>query len=239
MADLKDEDPLDEPSTSTHSKPRFLSSKSRKPWLITSLCVAAVVVALLTAFAARQSIRSSSSEPSSSPSPTPTPSSSSDDSTATEVLDISDCGSNAAEARDKGCIYDVMMQMWMPEACYDEKLSHRFLAQGNWTWWADPYATEILTDEKVKLGEHNVTYVSADYHKTHCIYAWEMLVRALRTQKPIIETAISYDHAVHCRHKALAAENSHGAIAPTAFTRCARYETWVKALPHNRISSTD
>src|SRR5436309_1479590 len=42
-------------------------------------------------------------------------------------LAISDCGYTPDEARSKGCIFDVMMQLWTPPACYDGKLSERFL----------------------------------------------------------------------------------------------------------------
>ena len=46
---------------------------------------------------------------------------------------ILDCGGNPSEARAKGCIYDVMMQDWVPEPCYDSVLTERYLANHNWT----------------------------------------------------------------------------------------------------------
>merc|ERR1712098_299730 len=42
---------------------------------------------------------------------------------------IQHCGSNHTEAKALGCVYDVMMQLWMPAACYDEVLSERFLTR--------------------------------------------------------------------------------------------------------------
>ena len=264
--DFKEEDPLDDSSTPP-PKPRFLTAASKKkPWIITLLVLAAAGAAVLIALGA---IHQSSSTEVAAPSPTASKSAAAELSTAapssttsalssssaassttpdypeetTSKFDLGnqilDCGGNFVQAREKGCIYDVMMQLWIPEPCLDLTLSERFLADGNWTWWADPEATEVISDERIALGEHEVTYVEADYHATHCMYAWELLVRGLRTQKPIIEPLISYDHAVHCRHKALKAHDSHGAIAPTGYTRCAMYHTWKSNLPPNRFSSTD
>lgn len=159
------------------------------------------------------------------------------------VSKITYCGSSPADARAQGCVFDVMMQDWMPRECYDEALSERFLAKGNWTWWADPQATRAMSMEEMKRGEHRVVYVAQDYHRTHCLFAWEKLVRALRTQSPMVEELISYDHVMHCRMKTLTPadepSNLRGVVAPVAYTRCAPYEVWIKALPHNEMSSTD
>jgi len=167
--------------------------------------------------------------------------SSTDDSAA--LLQISSCGGSAEEARALGCIFDVMMQLWMPVECYDQALSERFLAEGNWTWWADSSASRAMSDEEIRRGEHDAVYVAQDYHVTHCIYAWEMLVRTMRNQQPMIQELISYDHVIHCRHNTLQRPDDGGYVrgvrAPTGFTRCASYEVWKNDLPPNQISSTD
>lgn len=46
---------------------------------------------------------------------------------------VLDCGYTPEDARAKGCVYDVMMQDWVPEPCYDAVLTERYLSQGNWT----------------------------------------------------------------------------------------------------------
>jgi hypothetical protein len=156
---------------------------------------------------------------------------------------IQDCGSNPDEARANGCIFDVMMQLWTPAACFDEVLSNRFLEVGNWTWYADPSASHIYTLEEMRKGEHDAVYVAQDYHVTHCIYAWEKLVRAMRNQQPLITELISYDHVIHCRHKTLQRQDGGSSIrgvrAPTGWTRCAPYDTWKNHLPANEHSSTE
>lgn len=154
---------------------------------------------------------------------------------------IHECGHTPEEARAKGCVFDVMMQDWMPSACYDRALSERYLATGNWTWWADAEATKSIPLEDMRKGEHPVIFVAQDYHKSHCIYAWEMAVRAMRNDWPLIEELISYDHVMHCRHSTLSkhSEEVRGVRAPTAWTRCALYRDWQGHFPANSISSVD
>ncbi|KAJ9610821.1 hypothetical protein H2200_005598 [Cladophialophora chaetospira] len=181
-------------------------------------------------------------------SPTPTLTAVVDDDSSKSVDDtpevpIQDCGHTPDEARANGCIFDVMMQLWTPAACFDEVLSNRFLDVGNWTWYADPGAEKVFTLEEMRKGEHDAVYVAQDYHITHCIYAWEKLVRAMRNQEPLITELISYDHVIHCRHKTLQRADGgstiRGVRAPTGWTQCAPYDTWVNHLPHNEHSSVD
>lgn len=159
-------------------------------------------------------------------------------------LNITGCGSNPAEARALGCVYDVMMQDWSPAECYDSVLTEKYLANNNWTWWADSGAERAMSDEEVALGEHSVVYVAQDYHVKHCIFAWEKFVRAFRTQSPLITELISYDHVIHCRDHTLlpaldATKHIRGVVAPTGYTHCASYDVWINALPENKHSSTD
>ncbi|OAP59429.1 hypothetical protein AYL99_06727 [Fonsecaea erecta] len=157
--------------------------------------------------------------------------------------EIQNCGYTPDEARARGCVFDVMMQLWTPAACFDEPLSNRFLEVGNWTWYADPSASHIFTLEEMRKGEHDAVYVAQDYHITHCIYAWEKLVRSMRNQQPLITELISYDHVIHCRHKTLqradGGNSIRGVRAPTGYTQCAPYDTWKNHLPANEHSSTE
>jgi hypothetical protein len=169
------------------------------------------------------------------------PSTNTTQSSPTDGLDqIQHCGSNWEEATALGCVYDVMMQLWMPPACYDTVLTERFLKEGNWTWWADPEASRIMSDEEMREGKHTVAFMLQSYHKHHCVFAMEKLVRALRNDWPLIPELVSYDHIVHCRHKTLMRTDPvRGVRAPTGFTSCAPYDVWKNQLPEDHVSSTD
>lgn len=158
--------------------------------------------------------------------------------------ELRNCGSTPDEARAAGCVFDVMMQLWTPPECMDSALSERFLAKGNWTWYADSDAKHIYSDEEIRKGNHDVVYVAQSYHRHHCIFAWERLVRAMRSQGPLIEELISYDHVMHCRHNTLTlpeegAKQVRGVVAPTGYTKCASYDVWIKNLPFNKMSSIE
>ena len=222
----------------TERRPGFFS----KPLGIALIAItSAIIAALFTSFFTAQ--RTTALSPSTANITTPTVNVSEPAKEATEVV-ITGCGSTPGDARAAGCVYDVMMQLWTPPACMDWNLTNKYLANNNWTWYADSNAEHIMSDEEIALGEHDVVYVAQDYHVKHCIFAWEKVIRALRTQQPLIEELISYDHIIHCRDHTLlpaldASKHVRGVVAPTGWTHCAPYETWIKALPHNDHSSTD
>lgn len=161
-----------------------------------------------------------------------------------KTFDIHDCGGNADEAREKGCAYDVMMQEWTSPECIDWTLSERFLKNGNWTWYADSGAVNTYDDVAIAKGDHDVVFVDQSYHRHHCIFTWEKLVRAMRTQRPMVEKLVDYDHVMHCRMNTLktfeeGAQPVRGVVAPTVFTKCASLDVWLQNLPGNKHSSVD
>ncbi|KAK5105604.1 hypothetical protein LTS08_001881 [Lithohypha guttulata] len=163
---------------------------------------------------------------------------------AGKTFEIHDCGHNADEARAKGCAYDVMMQEWTSPECIDWTLAEKFLAAGNWTWFANPSASEVYDDIEIAKGNHDVVYVDQSYHRHHCIFTWERLVRAMRTQRPLVEKLVDYDHVMHCRMNTLktfeeGAQPVRGVVAPTVFTKCASLDVWLTHLPGNKHSSVD
>jgi hypothetical protein len=249
-------------STNADKTPAFLTEKGQKKgWGMQSIILTIATGALVLAVAAAvlsmigNPLKSHSSPPTSTTTATPAAVTAIAPS-ATPVIDdskavdgnktfptrIQDCGNTPAEARAKGCVFDVMMQLWTPADCFDRKLSDRFLAIGNWTWYADSSAEHTYTLDEMRKGEHDFVFVAQDYHVTHCIYAWEKLVRNMRNQEPIITELISYDHVIHCRHKTLMRTDNQairGVRAPTAYTQCAPYDTWKYHLPPNEHSTTD
>lgn len=156
---------------------------------------------------------------------------------------ILDCAHSPEEARAKGCIYDVMMQDWVPEPCYDDALTQRYLAEGNWTWYADGDGKRIISDEEMAKGEHGEAWMSSSYHQAHCIFSWDKTVRAMRNNRPISQELLSYDHVLHCSHQTLNGEGvgeGVGVRAPTNYAKCALYDTWKNNwIPDKHSSTTD
>ena len=154
---------------------------------------------------------------------------------------IMDCGYSPSEAREKGCIYDVMMQDWVPPPCYDEVLTQKYLKEGNWTWYGAGDGSVIISDEDMAKGEHGAAWMSTSYHKAHCVFSWLKIVRALRNDAGISQELLSYDHVLHCSHGALKADSSDeglGVRAPTNYAKCALYDTWKLDFIPDKHNST-
>lgn len=156
---------------------------------------------------------------------------------------ILECGYSPEEARAAGCVYDVMMQDWVPEPCYDPVLTERYLASGNYTWYKD-FEGHVMSDEEMAKGEHREAWMTGDYHKAHCIFSWEKLIRALRNKEGISQELLSYDHVLHCRMQTLGMDMSKrdegiAVRAPTNYARCAKYGTWKNDLVPDKHSSVD
>ena len=146
-----------------------------------------------------------------------------------KVGEILDCGWSPSEARAKGCVFDVMMQDWVPRPCFDEVLTERYLAKNNWTWYADADGNTTMTDEVMRKGDHGFAWMATSYHKTHCIFSWLKTIRALRNNRGISQELMSYDHVLHCAHGALLAGEGDETLsvnAPTNYAKCALYDTW-------------
>lgn len=157
---------------------------------------------------------------------------------------ILDCGWSFEEAKAKDCVYDVMMQDWVPAPCYDSVLTEKYLSKGNYTWYAD-IEGNVMSDEEMRKGEHHEAWMTGQYHKAHCIFSWEKLIRAMRNNQPISQELMSYDHVLHCEMQTLG-EDEHmhkrdaiGVRAPTNYAKCALYSTWKSDLIPDKHSSIE
>jgi len=155
---------------------------------------------------------------------------------------ILDCGGNPEEAREKGCVYDVMMQDWVPEPCYDSVLTEKYLEMGNWTWYTAGDGSSTISLEEMRKGEHGSAWMATSYHKEHCVFSWLKIVRALRNNRGISQELMSYDHVLHCAHGALKADSNDqglGVRAPTNYAKCALYDTWLQDMIPDKHDSHD
>ncbi len=120
------------------------------------------------------------------------------------------CGTTPAEARARGCHFDVMSFSWLPDACWDAALSAEFDDEKPWKWWRyDEHGTlETISHEFVMTGEFTDVYVDQEYHVHHCIAMWKKLHRALLRggQGAIDEYIGSYNHTLHCEEMLLEGE---------------------------------
>lgn len=124
------------------------------------------------------------------PSPSPT---------AVPFVNLGMCGATPAEARDNGCVFDLMMSGWLHPACYDRDLSDTFLRENNWTFYREREAINVIPEEEARLGEYQTIFVKGNFHYQHCAYLWAKQIRA-KTRFPLVldSATRSEEHSGHC-----------------------------------------
>lgn len=117
----------------------------------------------------------------------------------------SPCGSTAAEARDRGCNFDIMSFCWLPDNCYDAELSEDFENISSWEWFLDPNKSQPVAYDEVMKGELTGLYVSWEYHLRHCTAMWKKMHRAVLGKGKIAVDSYIGDlgHTEHCGHQLL------------------------------------
>ncbi|OKL57306.1 hypothetical protein UA08_07391 [Talaromyces atroroseus] len=117
---------------------------------------------------------------------------------AFEELPIYQCGNSPEEASRNGCRFDVISFSWLPPACFDAQLVDDFLATSKWQWYKDSETNTTIPVAEVYQGQHELLYVSWDYHFSHCTYMWAKLHRAVLYGYPIDGYIGNIHHTAHC-----------------------------------------
>jgi hypothetical protein len=146
---------------------------------------------------------------------------------------IDTCGNSTTKAKEIGCIYDVMLQSWVPPDCYYKELSEFYLSTYRWKWYYDLYAEFEMPDEVMRLGEHEAAYMIDGFHRHHCMYTWEITTFALKQKKPLLDAFLSPEHVNHCNKVMFGPVRERnetnrilGVKAERGFSQCAPYDTW-------------
>lgn len=136
------------------------------------------------------------------------------------MKDLPHCGESVAEAKDRGCIFDPMMNAWTPTACHFSHILEEFLAV-NETWWYDEGHQEVLPMSELRRGELQHYYPQDDHHLRHCLYTWRKLSWAYATGSLVDLDSASYKHGGHCAMWLTPGSDFHPTPESTrGFTRC-------------------
>jgi hypothetical protein len=111
---------------------------------------------------------------------------------------VLDCGQSPAEAKAKGCIFDIMNYAWTPPACYEPDLAEEALLRGPWPWYLDRNATLPLPQDPAVLGDMALVWTTYDYHASHCLYAAKLVHRAALKGGFLLQEVEEWEHTDHC-----------------------------------------
>jgi len=145
------------------------------------------------------------------------------------------CGGSISEALANNCVFDSILQQWVPGPCFDREHHENFLKAHPRKWFSDSELQHEMSDSIVRQGDYRVAFTPSDYHKRHCTYTWEIMVRALRSGRPVLSEGISFKHTRHCNKVMLGPDWNATANRPTksvtGFMACAAQGTWFDSMP--------
>ena len=107
------------------------------------------------------------------------------------------CGSSSAEARAQDCKFDILLNNWVPQPCYDDEWIIEYQEDGSWGAYADENLTQRLTPEAME--DRDFYYTSLRDHINHCGMMWNKQFWALYEERTALDTmVVNPGHTEHC-----------------------------------------
>lgn len=112
---------------------------------------------------------------------------------------MGECGRTSEQARQNGCVFDLMMSGWVHPPCYNQELSDRFLSENNFAFFWDQDGLKPLTEAEARLGNHKFIYTNGTFHYQHCAYIWAKQISARKRSPFVLDSqSRSIEHVEHC-----------------------------------------
>lgn len=117
------------------------------------------------------------------------------------------CGHSPHQARERGCVFDIMSAVWIPRPCYHEEFAkaaaamhhaanatldyspRRAVSMSNFTWHSDESLSpesyipleelEQFFIDKYDRGERLIAYSIENFHVAHCLYMFRAALRSM------------------------------------------------------------
>lgn len=108
------------------------------------------------------------------------------------------CGTSPAEARARGCFFEMTLSLWVPEECYDRELEAEYLNEPGLVYYRDLNFTQEVPFDEVKRGEVYAWFVPWQHHIRHCAYSFRKFHRASARNSKLDGYLLNYNHTMHC-----------------------------------------
>jgi hypothetical protein len=139
---------------------------------------------------------------------------------------IDQCGTTPAEARARGCVFEMIGFSWLPKDCHDAEVEAEFrIMSQDLEYYRDMNYTERVSIEEASQGNGPGFYVNQDYHKAHCAFLLKKLHRAVSSGRRIDGLISPVAHTSHCVHMLLGSPNYRAdalQMATVKFPYCGR-----------------
>lgn len=125
----------------------------------------------------------------------------------------SPCGNTTAEARARGCEFDLLSYSWLPQKCLDRETSAEFRdwvmssdrRHGSWPFFTDEKLTNPVPDEDA-LSERTMpvfTWTTWEEHLGHCVFLGRRIQRSISGGFGVDPHQGNYEHTAHCTKEVL------------------------------------
>ena len=113
---------------------------------------------------------------------------------------LRNCGNTPAEARVKGCVFDMLTMAWTPAECTDLALTEEFLHEGDFKYYKDKEGKQEVTLASLRSGDwEGDLWTTTRYHQIHCMYVWTRIHFATLGGPPVDTLLGSVVHTEHCQ----------------------------------------
>lgn len=111
-----------------------------------------------------------------------------------------DCGSSVEEAIGRGCTFDHLTLLWLPQECVrtgNDEFRQYNDENGAWHYWTDKQGTNTITDLPHALDKEGF-WTTQREHTAHCAFVFMRLVDAANGDGIFDQKTWSYEHGEHC-----------------------------------------
>lgn len=115
------------------------------------------------------------------------------------------CGESVAEARQAGCVFDLLSTAWTPAECVDRNVTDEFIRaatkESKWPYYHDEQGTQPITDiEMLERGEWvgEELWSTMQLHRHHCVFTWQRMHIAYNGGPQVDTVTRGLRHTKHC-----------------------------------------
>ncbi|KZL81655.1 hypothetical protein CI238_07794 [Colletotrichum incanum] len=115
----------------------------------------------------------------------------------TSNAELLTCGYTLEEAKESGCVYDTLLNHWIPSQCYDRDFEVEYRDDNSWVAYADYNLTQPIALED--MGDHEFYYTSVRDHVNHCSMMWKKQFWTFFEERNVFDSIITdTHHTEHC-----------------------------------------
>ncbi|KAG8169996.1 hypothetical protein KVR01_000741 [Diaporthe batatas] len=115
------------------------------------------------------------------------------------------CGQSVAEARQAGCVFDLLSTAWTPAECVDLSVTEEFITaitkDGAWPYYHDKEGRLPFEDmEVLRAGDWvgQELWSTMRLHQHHCLFTWRRMHIAYNGGPPVDTVSRGLRHTKHC-----------------------------------------